>query len=561
MHAFFHTLRHQIRSREHTPASLRHLFDDHTRYRPGRLGQIHRSYDALDALVQGLMHAEREPEALRPLDIDMVHYEPTPARAILDLIDQVSMTAHDVFYDLGSGLGHVVISVHLLTGATAKGVEIEASYCEHARRCADELGLLPSQVQFWHGDASAADYSDGTVFFMYTPFTGKLLATVLKALAQEAQRRPITVCTHGACTFDVAQQPWLQLRHPEANQAHALAVFNSNPTQLKSQLAMTTPTHHHIAIWGVGALGSLFAGYLSAVADVTMVGHWPEQIDAVQREGLAIHHANGQVTQSFPAITADPASLPPTDLMIVLVKSHQTAAIAPAIANALSPNGVVITLQNGVGNLDTLVNAVGAERATQGVTAQGANFVGLGAVRHAGMGLTHIAVLPERASLIETCIALLNQTGIETHATDSADSLVWGKLAVNAGLNPLTALLDLPNGELLTEPRRKHFMIEAAREVEAVAAAQGIQLPYPDVAAQVEEVARVTGPNISSMLQDMRRRVPTEIDAMCGAVVRYGERHRVPTPINSRLLELIRARENGQAIAPEAVYQALSQVV
>lgn len=323
---------------------------------------------------------------------------------------------------------------------------------------------------------------------------------------------------------------------------------------------MTTHSDHHIAIWGVGALGSLFAAYLSTVAQVTMVGRWPEQIEAVQRDGLTIHHADGRMSRFFPAITDNPAALPPIDLVIVLVKSHQTAGIAPAIARVLSPHGVAITLQNGVGNLDALVHAAGAARATQGVTAQGANFVGLGAVRHAGAGLTHIAVLPERAGLIETGISLLNRTGIETHTTDSADPLVWGKLAVNAGLNPLTALLDLPNGELLTEPQRQRFMIAAAREVEAVAAAQGIRLPCPDVAAQVREVARVTGANISSMLQDIRRQVRTEIDAMCGAVVRYGERLHVPTPVNAALFDLIRAKERGQAIAPEAVYRTLSQV-
>jgi 2-dehydropantoate 2-reductase len=324
---------------------------------------------------------------------------------------------------------------------------------------------------------------------------------------------------------------------------------------------MMTHSDHHIAIWGVGALGSLFAGYLSTVAQVTMVGHWPEQIATVQRDGLTIHHADGRASRFFPAITDHAAALPPIDLVIVLVKSHQTASIAPAIARVLSPHGVVITLQNGVGNLDALVRAVGAERATQGVTAQGANFVGLGAIRHAGAGLTHIAVLPERAGLIEALIALLNQAGIETHATDSADALVWGKLAVNAGLNPLTALLELANGELLTEPQRKRFMIAAAREVEAVASAQGIRLPYPDVAAQVQEVSRVTGANISSMLQDVRRQVPTEIDAMCGAVVRYGERLNVPTPVNAALLNFIRAKESGQPLTSEAVYRALSQVV
>lgn len=323
---------------------------------------------------------------------------------------------------------------------------------------------------------------------------------------------------------------------------------------------MTTNSNHHIAIWGVGALGSLFAGYLSTVAQVTMVGNWPKQIEAVQRDGVTIHHADDSTSQFFPAITANPDALSPIDLVIVLVKSRQTEGVAPTIARVLNPDGVVITLQNGVGNLDALAQVVGVERATQGVTAQGANTIGPGAVRHAGAGPTQVAIVPARAALIEAGIALLNEAGIETHATDSADSLIWGKLAANAGVNPLTALLEIPNGELLTEPQRTRFMVAAAREVRAVAAAQNIRLPYPDVAAHVRDVARVTGENISSMLQDMRRQVPTEIDAICGAVVRYGERLNVPTPVNTALLNLIRDKERGHHMTPEAIYRTLSQV-
>ena len=221
----FQTLRCRIRSGAHTASSLRHLFDGHTRYRPGRLGQIHRGYDALDALIQGLLCAEQAPEPLQTLERDMVHYEPTPARVILDLVDQVQWTANDVFYDLGAGLGHVAILVHLLTGVVATGVEIVAAYSRHAQGCAEALGL--SQVHFVNSDARDMNYANGTVFFMYTPFTGAVLDTVLAALAREARHRPLTVCTHGACTHDVAQQPWLQLRDPVANQAYALAVFES----------------------------------------------------------------------------------------------------------------------------------------------------------------------------------------------------------------------------------------------------------------------------------------------------------------------------------------------
>jgi hypothetical protein len=221
----FHTLRQRIRSGALSAPMLRQIFDSHTLYRPGRLGQIHRGYDTLDALVQGLLRAEQAPTAGERRDIEMIPYEPTPARAILELVDQIQLHAEDTFYDLGAGLGHVTILVHLLTGAAARGIEIEAVYCQHARHCAEALGL--SKVSFLNDDARDVDYADGTVFFMYTPFTGTVLEAVLAALAHQARCRPITLCTYGACTFEVAQQAWLRLCHAEAYHAYALAVFTS----------------------------------------------------------------------------------------------------------------------------------------------------------------------------------------------------------------------------------------------------------------------------------------------------------------------------------------------
>lgn len=222
---FFQSLRDRIRRGDDTPNALRQLFDRYTRYRPGRPGQIHRGYDALDALVQGMLWTEPEPDVIQPYHTDMVPYEPTPARVVLELIDQVPVSTHDVFYDLGAGLGHVAILAHLLTGAVATGVEIEAIYCLHARRRAAALGL--SQLRFINLDARDACYADGTVFFMYTPFTGKVLQAVLNALARAARRRPIVVCTYGACTFEVIAQPWLRLRVADMEQLYALAIFDS----------------------------------------------------------------------------------------------------------------------------------------------------------------------------------------------------------------------------------------------------------------------------------------------------------------------------------------------
>ena len=155
----------------------------------------------------------------------MVFYQPAPARIVLKLIDELNMSPEDVFYDIGSGLGRVPILVALLTGARARGIEFEPAYYEYARRCAGRLSL--SGVEFINVDAREADYSEGTIFFMYTPFHGKMLQTVLERLRSEARTRTIAVCTYGRCTIDVARQYWLRAANEQANGDHRAAIFQS----------------------------------------------------------------------------------------------------------------------------------------------------------------------------------------------------------------------------------------------------------------------------------------------------------------------------------------------
>lgn len=319
---------------------------------------------------------------------------------------------------------------------------------------------------------------------------------------------------------------------------------------------MTTKSTLNIAIFGVGAMGTLFGSRLSPLAHVTLFGTWPEQIDTLRRRGLTITHPNGSQSKHHLPVTNNLNQVSPADVALILVKSHQTARAARQAAAVLRPSGVAITLQNGLGNLDTLAGAVGAERAALGVTAQGATVVAPGQLRHAGEGPTHLALTTSRAEKLKEVADLFNRAGVETHLVENADSLVWGKLAINAGINPLTALLELPNGALANDERLQAMMSAAANEVARVAAAQGISLPYPDAATRTAQVSRATAQNRSSMLQDVSRAAPTEIDAICGAVVRFGQRLGVPTPVNRLLLDLVKAKEEGRmfnigALIPE----------
>lgn len=165
------------------------------------------SYDALDELVSGVLQLDPpEAEVAAPPD-GMVFYQPTPARHVFALIERAALTERDVLVDLGAGLGHVPLLAAVCTGARGVGIEREAAYVASARRCAESLNL--ANVAFVEQDARDTDLSEGTVFYLYTPFTGAILRTVLDALRREADRRAIRVCTFGPCTPVVAEESWL----------------------------------------------------------------------------------------------------------------------------------------------------------------------------------------------------------------------------------------------------------------------------------------------------------------------------------------------------------------
>jgi hypothetical protein len=172
-------------------------------------------YDHLDELIAGVLRIPAPIEVTRP-GPEQVFYQPTPVRHILAMIEQNELLADDVLIDLGTGLGQLCIVVSLLTGVRAIGVEIEHSYIESARECVRNLQL--SRIEFLQADAREADLSAGTVYHLYTPFTGSILRTVLNRLQHESTKRPIKVCTFGPCTDTVAQEPWLRANvRPDAD--------------------------------------------------------------------------------------------------------------------------------------------------------------------------------------------------------------------------------------------------------------------------------------------------------------------------------------------------------
>jgi 2-dehydropantoate 2-reductase len=292
-----------------------------------------------------------------------------------------------------------------------------------------------------------------------------------------------------------------------------------------------------ILIVGTGALACLFAARLSAIGvSVTLLGTWPEGLRAFQR-GVRLEE-NGE-EKTFPVrATNNSSDCFGSRYALVLVKAWQTERAARQLGMCLAADGVALTLQNGYGNRETLAKSLGQNKVALGVTTTGATLIGPGRVRPGGQGTISVESHPR----LEPIISLLRQAGFTVEETPNANSLVWSKLVINAAINPLTALLRVPNGELLERPPARALMADLAREAAAVAAVLNISLTFPDPVAASEDVARRTAANHSSMYQDVQRGAPTEIDAICGAVVRVGEQVGVPTPVNRVMWQLIQAK-------------------
>lgn len=197
----FERLRAEIRGGARDVRTMidRYVPVDERRHEPMR-------YDVLDAFINGLLLSEPLPAEAAPDDPEMIRYQQTPSHFVLEMIDWISDSDH--FVDVGSGLGQVAMLVHLLTGIRATGLEIESAFCDYATRSAHALNLRA--VEFLNVDAREASYIDGTIFFLYTPFVGRMLATVLDRFRAESAQRTIKLVTYGPITAEVNREPWLK---------------------------------------------------------------------------------------------------------------------------------------------------------------------------------------------------------------------------------------------------------------------------------------------------------------------------------------------------------------
>jgi SAM-dependent methyltransferase len=219
----FKRLREQISSGACLQASFKAMIQSYcgVNYsKPGKIG-----YDDQDTFINGLLTGQPLPEANLTPKPEMVFYQQTPARIIFEMAERAKLTPNNVFFDIGSGLGQVPILINLLTGSKARGIEYEPAYCDYAAACAAALNL--SEVAFINTQAQNGDYSEGAVFFMYTPFEGLMLKQMMNVLKKESLKRPIRIFTYGPCSPTIARQSWLRCVNGPADNIYMLYEFNS----------------------------------------------------------------------------------------------------------------------------------------------------------------------------------------------------------------------------------------------------------------------------------------------------------------------------------------------
>ena len=305
-----------------------------------------------------------------------------------------------------------------------------------------------------------------------------------------------------------------------------------------------------ICILGAGALGCAIGAALSEAGhDTWLLNRSAAHVDAMNRNGLQVHDERGERQVKVQAST-QASDIGPVDLVVVLVKSfHTQAAMEGAIA-LIGPHTVVLSLQNGLGHEDILAEAVGRERVLAGKTYVGGVLLAPGSIRAGVVGKnTYIGELDGSLSTRVQAIAeAFNGAGLATTVSENILGTMWDKLLVNVATGALTGITMLTYGQLYSEPLLKATSLQAVAEAIAVATAAGVQLTLTEpLSAWNLASDGLPGTFKTSMLQSLEKGSITEVDFINGSVVRWGQRHGVPTPVNSTLVSCIKGIERAMA--------------
>jgi 2-dehydropantoate 2-reductase len=298
-----------------------------------------------------------------------------------------------------------------------------------------------------------------------------------------------------------------------------------------------------IAVVGAGAVGCYFGGMLArAGAPVTLIGRTP-RVEAINRDGLFLDTIHFQQQISIAAST-DVGAARDADIVLVCVKTFGTEETAKSLAPHLAPGAVVVSLQNGVDNVERMRSAAHLN-ANPAVVYVAVAMTEPGRVKHSGRGDLIVGYLPEesRHTDLASLSATFTRAGIPCRVSDNIESDLWTKMIMNCAYNAISALGRARYGRLVSNPWTRDLMRRVTEEAVAIARAGGVRLPDPDMVDAVWKLAETMSEATSSTAQDIARGNRTEIDSLNGYLVRRGAQLGIPTPVNQTLHALVKLLE------------------
>lgn len=290
-------------------------------------------------------------------------------------------------------------------------------------------------------------------------------------------------------------------------------------------------------------MGCLFAGKLSEAGnEVLLVDHDTKTVSAIRKHGVRIKE--GKRLRTVPVeVRKAPGDFRSFDLVLVMVKAYSTKEVARELRGRIGDSSMVLTLQNGLGNVEVLSQQL-AQSVLAGSTTEASLRLGPGLIDHTGKGLTLVGeVRGKRSRRALQVVQLLKSAGFASHATDSVKNVVWSKAILNSAINPFSALTRLRNGDLRRVSGLRELMHAVLEEGVRVAKAEGVILRLVHLSRLLSKVLRSSAQNRSSMLQDVLSGRKTEVRELNGIIARLGRRHRMATPLNSVLLSLVMSLE------------------
>ena len=302
-----------------------------------------------------------------------------------------------------------------------------------------------------------------------------------------------------------------------------------------------------VAIIGAGSMGSLFGGYLSDTCDVLLYNILPEYVEAVNKNGLIMTQGDKKWVKKIRAVS-DPAKIGPCDVALIYCKGTATdRAVQDALISCITGDTLVVTLQNGIGNVDIIKKYVSQDQIAYGFTVLTSDSITSGHIELTALKMvpTYVATLKETSmpKLIRFVDALIS-SGLEAHICEDIDDKIWRKLLVNCSLNTLCAILKLNVSEVMFQtPESFEVSKRIIFEVSDVARAKGINISREQALEHVINVTKSVPNHVPSMVFDILNNHRTEIDVLNGAVVSEGKRLGIETPINEAVVNLIKALE------------------